>query len=232
MSNRYLYIDSRSRNVGSSISSSLFLLQSKITKIKRLRVKSISFANTFHNISSQNNRLSTSSGDVIMPPGHYTGAVFVATLDALLNGVFGAGNYATFVSTTNEIEWTLGTNTIYQSEMSNVLGVNETSLTGNNIKSTLYLATPSHVSIMCKQLSNDQHIFTSQNHENFNPLISIPIETPYLSVETTSYDNGPLNWIEYGSQISISKLTFKLCDSFSKRELKEASHWSLILEIQ
>jgi len=195
-------------------------------------VKSISFANTFHNISSQNNRLSTSSGDVIMPPGHYTGAVFVATLDALLNGVFGAGNYATFVSTTNEIEWTLGTNTIYQSEMSNVLGVNETSLTGNNIKSTLYLATPSHVSIMCKQLSNDSHYFVDSKHESFSPLITVPIVQSYLSVETTSYDNGIENWIEYGSQISLSKLQFKLCDPFSKREMKEASHWSCVLQIQ
>jgi len=182
-------------------------------------------------VSNQNNRLKTSSGDVIMPAGHYTGAVFVTTLDALLNGVFGAGTYATFSQTTNEIEWNLGTHTIYQSQMSNILGVNEATLT-SSFKSTLYLATPSHISFLCPVIANDSHIYVDEKHENFSPVITVPIQSPYLSVETNSFDHGPLNWIEYGQHISISKLQFKLCDSFSKRELAEASHWSLILEIQ
>ena len=195
MSNRYLYIDSRSRNLGSTISNPTFLLEKKVTKIKRLRVKSISFANTFHNISDENNRLSTSSGDVIMPPGHYDASVFTVSLNAALVNAFGAGSYVTFSQTTNEIEWNLGANSILpsQSTMSNVLGLNnKTSVTGSHV-TTLYLATPSHISFLCKQLSNDSHIYVDEKHENFSPVITVPIQTPYLTIETTSYDNGPLN---------------------------------------
>ena len=123
-----LHIDSRHRSPNSSISNATFKLTRPLKGMTRARVRSASFFNNFHNISSDNNGLITSSGSITLPPAFYTASTFVALLDAQMIAVFGGvGPYVAFDAGSNTLNFVLGANSIdgIGSSMAETLGLSE-----------------------------------------------------------------------------------------------------------
>ena len=123
-----LYLDSRDRSRGSTVSQAKFNLQKPLTNVRRMRVKSAQIVNSFPNINTSNNSLTTDAGFVSLPPKFYNGSEFVGTLNDTMQSVCGpfVPRYTTFNAGDNSINWTVGTLQIASdvvSTMGDVLGL-------------------------------------------------------------------------------------------------------------
>ena len=229
-----LHIDSRFRTNNSSISNSTFNLTRPIRGVTRARVRSVSFFNTFNNISADDNELVTSSGTVTIVPAFYTAPTFVAVLDAQLAAAFGAGPYVSFDASTNTLNWTLGANTVdgISSTMAETLGLPENATITGTFTSPLHLAFPSYLSLASPSFTSHEqnvHAGRPQQHIQVQPFATIPISSGYLGQQV--HDPAlPEQWMNVSN--SLSTINIRLFDPSSGREYTEASHWSMLIEFE
>ena len=201
----------------------------------RARVRSASFFNTFHNISEDSNVLLTSSGSITVPPAFYTAPTFVALLNAQLVGLFGgAGPYVAFDAGTNTVNFVLGANSIdgINSSMAETLGLDQ-NVTLTGIFSTfLHLAFPSYVCFSSPLLTtHGEHIHAGKqpSHIQIQPFLTVPVSSGYLDQQVFDpvLAEGWIPLHNSGTHIDI-----RVFDPSSGREYTEATHWSLLIEIE
>ena len=235
-----LYVDSRHRTRDSTPSTAKFNLIRPISNVHTCRVTSLQFVNTFENLSVDNNELLTSSGVVTLSPDYYSGTNFVLALDAGLVVAFGAGNYVTFNSIYNQLDWTLGANTLdatsASSNMASLLGLdnNSPALTGS-FSSTLHIARPSYLAWSCNQLQpasdRSYHASDTESKDNLQPFLTIPVTSSYLSAQTHMPANPATITLDRGGAgVSISRLNFTVSDAASGRVLSELADWAAVVE--
>ena len=229
-----LHIDSRHRRHDSYVAQASFDLIRPVRNVRKAIVQSIQFVNNLHNITTDNNTLQTSSGTVIIAPLYYNGVNFVLQLNTQLVSVFGAGTYVTFNSLTNEIDWTLGVNTIdgVTSAMKDVLGLSwDAALTGS-FTTMLSLALPQYISFSCSQLRSSQNIYVgdSEAKDSQQPFVVLPISSGYLEAQTW-VPTYPVEILLSSGQngTTISKLDFTITDPGSGRVINEMTSWAMVL---
>jgi hypothetical protein len=233
----FLHVDSRHRRPGTSHYNADFNLVRPLRGVRRARVKSVQFVNTFFNITSQNNTLSTSAGSVmVLPVGYLPANDFVTALNAALVVAFGTGSYATLDAVTNEIDWILGINTVDgSSPMADLLGLNNNNaaLTGS-FSSTLHLARPQYLSWSCSQLQSTGSVHTGVNpQDGLQPFAVIPVTSAYLSAQTYEPTVERELVLDSGRNgRTISQLSFRIQDPSSGRDITELSSWAAVIEFQ
>ena len=230
-----LHIDSRFRTNQSSISNSTFNLTRPIRGVTRARVRSVSFFNTFNNVSADDNQLVTSSGAITIVPAFYVASTLVAVLDAQLAAAFGgAGPYVAFDASNNTLNWTLGTNTVdgVGSSMAETLGLDENATITGTFQSPLHLAFPSYLSMASPSFTSHEqnvHAGRPQQHIQVQPFVTIPISSGYLGQKV--HDPAlPEPWMNVSN--TLSTINIRLFDPSSGREYEEASHWSGLIEFE
>ena len=230
-----LHIDSRFRTNNSSISNATFNLTRPLRGVTRARVRSVSFFNTFNNVSVDDNELMTSGGTVTIAPAFYEASTLVAVLDAQLLAVFGgAGPYVAFDTATNTLNWTLGANTVdgVGSTMAETLGLPENATLTGTFTSPLHLAFPSYLSMASPSFTSHEQNFHAgrpQQHIQIQPFCTIPISSGYLGQQV--HDPALAEpWMNVSN--SLSTIAIRLFDPASGREYDEASHWSMLIEFE
>jgi len=198
-------------------------------------VRSVSFFNTFNNVSVDDNQLVTSSGTVTISPAFYVASTLVAVLDAQLVAVFGgAGPYVVFDASTNTLNWTLGANAIdgVSSSMAETLGLDENATITDTFTSPLHLAFPSYLSLASPSFTSHEqnvHAGRPQQHIMVQPFCTIPISSGYLGQQV--HDPALAEqWMNVSN--TLSTIHIRLFDPSSGREYEEASHWSALIEFE
>ena len=93
-----LILDSRTRT-SNNVYNATFQLTKPISRVNKVRVKHVQFANTLYNIGDGENTLVLSTGvSLNIPPGFYIPAEFVALLQTICPVTYNAG----------KLNWTLG----------------------------------------------------------------------------------------------------------------------------
>jgi hypothetical protein len=231
-----MLLDSRSRTVGSTPSRAHFNIIKSLRGVKKARVKSVMFVNTFDNITPDNNELKTSSGTASIPAGYYSGTQFLIELQTALESVFGVGGapYVTFDSINNNLIWTLGANEISgSSSLSTVLGLNETQqMYTGSFTTRLFLALPTYVSFTIPQLSSVRTVHAGyDSKENFQPFCTVPVTSSYLGLDTYQQDyERVIELTSNNNGTSISAMDVIVQDAYTGREITEITNWSMLLE--
>ncbi len=237
----YLHLDSRARRADSTVYDARFDLPRPLQNVRRLRVKSVQFVNTFYNLNESNNVLATSAGFVTVTPQQWGGSELVAEINLQLNLLYGTSGvvYVSLDQTTNVLSWTLGsvvTIDATNSTMRQVLGLDAKSYTGPAVfTSQLYLALPQYVAFSSSQLfSSLDNIFPGHGtNDQFQPVCTIPVEVGYLSTQTyqPSYERQQTLSGPGSLGTTISTIDIQVRDPYTRRPITELSHWALILEI-
>ena len=230
-----LHIDSRHRSPNSSISNATFKLTRPLQGMTRARVRSASLFSNFHNVSEDNNVLITSSGSITMPPAFYTASTFVALLDAQLIAVFGGtGPYVGFDQSSNTLNFILGANSIdgVGSNMAETLGLSENATNTGIFSTFLHLAFPSYVCFSSPLLTaHGEHIHAGRqpSHSQIQPFLTVPISSGFLDQQV---HDPALSELWQPLHNSGSHIDIRVYDPSSGREYTEATHWSLLIEIE
>ena len=224
-----LLLDSRQRAHG-SVSNATFLLPRPVTRASRFRVKSLQFVNTFNNITSENNIISTNSGDIIIEPGNYTADELVNEINTQL--IIGQ---VTLDHRTNKLSWDIGSAIIDTSlsTMSDVLGFDTNVTYTQQFQTRLFLALPQMLSFVCDRFAgSDTTTIIPENRENvFNPFITLPVSTAYLEQQTyTNCNDHVINLDRGGNGVDIPTLTIRAVDAYTRRQITELTHWAMLLE--
>jgi hypothetical protein len=223
-----LYLDSRNRTPSSTPSRARFNLSRPLKGVTRYQIKSISLVNTYHNITSDNNTVTTSGGSFSLDRGFYSAAQLIDVLDASLVQIYGASEIVT-LNSDNTLNWSLGTNSIITSgsTMSHVLGLdpNQASYTGS-FTSQLFLALPQYISVSCPQLSpiNSMNLHTGEESIAVFPITAGYLESMNVFPEQTII----LDSSRAGLNVATLDIAFN--DPYSGRELRESAVWSMVIE--
>ena len=231
----FLHIDSRHRRQGTSHYNAEFNLTRPLRGVRRARVKSIQFVNTFFNITAENNNLSTSGGVVTIAVKYYTGTEYVNALNSALVAAFGSGTYATLDSMTNEVDWTLGSNTVSgKSTMAEMLGLqNDVSALTGSFSTTLHLARPQYLSWSCSQIQSTGSVHTGDAKDGLQPVAIVPVCAAFLSAQTYAPTVERELVLDSGKNgRTISQLTFRVQDPSSGRDITELSSWAAVIEFK
>jgi hypothetical protein len=141
-----LILDSRTRT-SNNVYNATFQLTKPISRVNKVRVKHVQFANTLYNIGDGENTLVLSTGTLIIPPGFYTPTELVALLHAICVVTYNAG----------KLNWTLGAGvsiTTQSTTMREILGLTlNTTYTGTFI-TQLYLASPMNIDFISSQITD------------------------------------------------------------------------------
>ena len=107
-----LILDSRTRT-SNNVYNATFQLTKPISRVTKVRVKHVQFANTLYNIGDGENTLVLSTGTLIIPPGFYTPTELVALLQTICVVTYNTGklNWALGVDSNYDIERDIGPNT-------------------------------------------------------------------------------------------------------------------------
>ena len=231
-----LHLDSRSRLPLSTVSNASFLLPRPLSKVRKLKVKSVQFINTFNNISTNNNRISTNLGEITIPPKYYTAQILV--LDEINNQLqlLECGSVS-LDDRTNKLSWNLNTLVVINtnlSTMNDILGLRHNTLYTSSFETQLFLATPQYISFSCDRLigSDLSNIFPESKDEfGFQPFITIPVSSGYLQSQTHEPLYERTITLDSGRNgIDIPMLTIKVYDNHTRREINEITHWAMTLE--
>jgi hypothetical protein len=225
-----LYLDCRNRTENSTPSRARFNLSRPLKGVTRYQIKSISLVNTYHNITSDNNTVTTSGGSFSLDQGFYSAVQLIDVLDASLGQIYGASapGFVT-LNSDNTLNWSLGTNSIITSgsTMSHVLGLdpNQASYTGS-FTSQLFLALPQYISVSCPQLSpiNSMNLHTGEESIAVFPITAGYLESMNVFPEQTIM----LNSSRAGLNVATLDIAFN--DPYSGRELRESAVWSMVIE--
>ena len=217
-----LILDSRTRT-SNNVYNATFQLTKPISRVNKVRVKHVQFANTLYNIGDGENTLVLSTGTLIIPPGFYTPTELVALLQAICVVTYNAG----------KLNWTLGAVSIttQSTTMREILGLTlNTTYTGTFI-TQLYLASPMNIDFISSQITdtNGYIVYSGRDRTmNTQPFFICPVTEGYGNMCVYSPYN--MHDIQIGNG-SLSQLDFLICDNNSGRVLKELSHWSILLEV-
>jgi hypothetical protein len=86
-----LILDSRTRT-SNNVYNATFQLTKPVSRVHKVRVKYIQFANTLYNVGSGENVLVLSTGaSLTVPPGFYSPAEFVALLQTICGVTYNVG---------------------------------------------------------------------------------------------------------------------------------------------
>jgi hypothetical protein len=222
-----LYLDSRNRTPSSTPSRARFNLSRPLKGVTRYQIKSISLVNTFHNITSDNNTVTTSGGSFSLDQGFYSAAQLIDVLDASLVQIYGASEIVT-LNSDNTLNWSLGTNSIITSgsTMSHVLGLDPNQAYTGSFTSQLFLALPQYISVSCPQLSpiNSMNLHTGEESIAVFPITAGYLESMNVFPEQTII----LDSSRAGLNVATLDIAFN--DPYSGRELRESAVWSMVIE--
>ena len=236
-----LYLDSRDRSRGSTVSQAKFYLRKPLTNVHRMRLKSAQIVNSFPNINGSNNTLSTSSGAVVLPPKFYSGSEFVATLDNAMQSVCGpfVPAYVSFIASNNSIQWTIGALQIASdvvSTMSDVLGLTKGQVYTGSFTTQLYLALPQYVCFDSPAFREATHGVFAGDSENavrdsLSPFLTIPLSVCYLQSQTyqASYERSLVLDTSAGGR-TISQIDVSVRDPKTGLVLSDTTHWAMLIE--
>ena len=238
-----LHLDSRARRVDSSVYNAVFQLPRPILNARKIRLKSLQFTNTYHNITSDNNVLVTSSGSITIQPAYWNAQELINEINTQLTALWGGSGdpYIELVNATNSLIWTLPLDgpsiDCDASSIRHVLGLphgtmQATEITQNTFTTQLYLALPQYISFSSPQLSgNVDNIFADQK-ESYQPFITIPVSVGYLSTQTyqPQYEQRiTIDSTKHG--ITLSSIHVNITDPFTRREIQELTHWAMVIEV-
>ena len=228
-----LHLDSRKRQHNSTVSNAQFSLPRPIQRATRCRVKSVQFINTFHNITTHNNIISTNSGDIVLETKSWPADELVSEINLqLISGT------VTIDEKTNILTWSIGSLIIdaSSSSMADILGLTPSGLYTGNFQSRLFLAMPQYIAFSCDKFigSNVSNVFPDQKDEyNFQPFIIIPVKSAFLEAQTYESNNNNDDIITLDTSrtgIDIQQLSVRILDPFTQRELNEITHWSMVIQ--
>lgn len=233
MHTRHIYIDCRSRDSGNPAYCQ-FILNRPLHDVKSIQIKSLSFANTIYNIDEYNNKLRFRDVmlgffieyEIVVPPGFYTPALFVETLNALMMAQ--RGDTSVTLKDQHTLTWSLSGYKMVGGSMSDVIGQYQPTLSGQ-FSTPLNLSSPSAIAVICKEAqTSEQQIVTHQNGVGLTPMLLASLQRGYGHVEVYEPQTP---YREHFSIRTTDRLSFILQDPRTGRILSEITSWSLILEV-
>jgi hypothetical protein len=219
-----LILDSRTRT-SNNVYNATFQLTKPISRVHKVRVKHVQFANTLYNVADGENVLTLSNGTVLnMSPGFYTPSEFVALIQTICTVTYNTG----------KLSWTLGAVSIVvaATTIREVLGLTLNTIYTGTFNTQLYLASPMNIDFICSQITDTQGYIVYSGRErpraNNQPFFIAPVTEG--NGKMCMYSPYNMHNIQIGNG-SLSQLDFLICDNNSGRVLTELSHWSMLLEV-
>jgi hypothetical protein len=218
-----LILDSRTRT-SNNVYNATFQLTKPISRVQKVRVKHVQFANTLYNVADGENTLVLSTGTLVIPPGFYSPVELVALLQTICAVTYNLG----------KLTWTLGTGVSIvtaTTTMREILGLTLNNTYTNTFTTQLYLASPMNMDFISSQITDSQNYVVYSGRErtmNNQPFFITPVTEGFGKM--CIYSPYNMHDIQIGNG-SLSQLDFLMCDSNSGRVLTELSHWSMLLEV-
>jgi len=217
-------LDSRSREAGSSIHAPTYYLTKPICGVSHVRVKSVQFANTLHNVRDGHNTIAVVDGLTgIVPVGYYTPTELISTVNNLSIGI-------TLAYNGSMLQWDLGGKSIdvINSSLRTTFELQPDQTYTGLFQTRLFLASPMNVDFVYAELQTSYYSYAGRERStNRQPLVSVPVLSGhgsmsfFLPTTLTPLDTGGL---------SFAQLSFLLCDSWSGDPLTDIGHWSMEIE--
>ena len=211
-------LDTRSRQMGTTISNPTFNLSKDIPAVSRARVLSVSFANTLNNVDHNHNRLALTSQNIDVVPGFYS----PQELAEELGGVYDPES--------NTIDLELGTDNIVvaDSTLAQTLGLQANRVyTGSVELGPIFLANPIDIEWVSGQLQCYANSYSDRDRKHTSPFFECPVKVGFGSQQTLR----PYQLITLDQRgAHLGSINVCVQDALDGRELDEIGHWSMVIE--
>jgi len=231
-----LFLDSDHLLTGSSPSEAKFDLSRDICNVRKVHVKSCTFANTFSNVTSPANIIRVSDGPnsyyVIIPEGRYKAETFAPAVNTAMQAIINGYSFVALNTTKNALDWTLPAGMSIsglETTACGVLGLAKINYSGT-FSTDYFLGHPMSIAFECNGLSDHTYTVTgTSSNLTSKPFLHVPIRSGFGTIETYI---PPTPHVINCSKTNLSHLFFRIVDPNNGELIHSMRNWQLQIEIE